>query len=158
MGKLSGSQHGDAANALFAFYGEKADELEEAGQYFMAAVALAFGIEAALLAYLLVEFGEESGGELQIPDDINLSNLISAANDIDVLSVPIDTLSHTHDDGNKPKFLAKDVIDRIRKFRNLIHPAVALRQGYDPCAFTKENLSEYWEIYASVTHSLLYNI
>jgi hypothetical protein len=72
MGKLTGTEHGDAANALFAFYADKAHELEEAGQYFMAAIALAFGIETAILTYLLVEFGEENGGELQIPDDCQL--------------------------------------------------------------------------------------
>jgi hypothetical protein len=57
MGKLTGTQHGDAANALLAFYVDKADELEQAGQYFMAAIALAFGIETAVLTYLLMEFG-----------------------------------------------------------------------------------------------------
>jgi len=65
MGKLTGIQHGDAANALFAFYQDKAQELEEAGQHFMAAVALAFAVETAILTYLLVEFGEENRGELQ---------------------------------------------------------------------------------------------
>jgi hypothetical protein len=158
MGKLTGTQHGDAANALFAFYADKAHELEEAGQCFMAAIALAFGIETAILTYLLVEFGEENGGELQIPDDVNFFDLVDAANEIDVLSAPIDTLAHVSDDGQKPKHVAKDVVDRIRKFRNLIHPAAALRQGYDPRAFTKEDLAEFKEMYGSVTHSLLYYI
>lgn len=75
MGKLTGTQHGDAANSLLAFYRDKARELEAAGQYFMAAIALAFGIETAILTYLLVEFGEENGGELQIPDDVNFFDL-----------------------------------------------------------------------------------
>ncbi len=158
MRKLTGTRHGDAANALFAFYGDKAHELEEAGQCFMAAVALAFGIEAAILAYLLVEFGEENGGELQIPDNINFCDLIEAANEIDVLGAPIDTPSHVRDDGQKPKHIAKEVVDQIRKFRNLIHPAVALRQNYDPRAFTKEDLVEFKEMYESVTHSLFYYI
>jgi hypothetical protein len=157
---FTGTQHGDRANALFAFYADKAHELEEAGQCFMAAIALAFGIETAILTYLLVEFGEENGGELQIPDDDNFFDLVDAANEIDVLSAPIDidTLAHVSDDGQKPKHIAKDVVDRIRKFRNLIHPAAALRQGYDPRAFTKEDLAEFKEIYESVTHSLLYYI
>ena len=51
-----------------AFYQDKAHELEESGQYFMAAIALGFAIETAVLAYLLVEFGEENGGELEIPE------------------------------------------------------------------------------------------
>jgi len=158
MDKLTGTQHGDAANALFVFYADKAQELEEVGQCFMAAIALAFGIETAILAYLLVEFGEENGGELQIPDDVNFFDLINAANEIDVLRAPIDTPSHVRDDGQKPKHVAKDVLDRIRKFRNLIHPAAALRQGYDPRAFTKEDLAGFKDMYESVTHSLLYYI
>lgn len=158
MGNLTGTRHGDAANVLFDFYGDKARELEEAGQYFMAAIALAFGVETAILTYLLVEFGEDNGGELQIPDNVNFSDLIEAAKEIDVLSAPIDTPSHVRDDGQNPKHIAQDVVDRIRKFRNLIHPAVALRQGYDPRAFMKEDLEEFKEMYESVTHSLLYYI
>ena len=158
MGKLTGTQHGDAANALFAFYQGKAHELEEASQYFMAAIALAFGIETAILTYLLVEFGEENGGELQIPNDVNFFDLIGAANEIDVLSAPIDTSSQIRDDGHKPKHVARDVVDRIRRFRNVIHPAAALRQGYDPRAFTKDDLAEFKDMYESVTHSLLYYI
>ena len=50
MGKLTGTRHGDAANDLMAFYQDKAHELEEAGQYFMAAIALGFAIETAVLA------------------------------------------------------------------------------------------------------------
>lgn len=158
MGKLTGTEHGDVANALFAFYADKAHELAEVGQDFMAAIALAFGIETAILTYLLVEFAEENGGELQIPDDVNFFALIDAANEIDVLTAPIDTPSHVTDDGKKPKHIARDVVDRIRKFRNLIHPAAALRQGYDPRTFTKEQFVEFKEMYESVTHSLLYYI
>jgi hypothetical protein len=43
MGKLTGTIHGGAANELFSFYADKAQELEEAGQFFMAAISLAFG-------------------------------------------------------------------------------------------------------------------
>ena len=32
MGKLTGTRHGDAANELLAFYGDKVHELEESGQ------------------------------------------------------------------------------------------------------------------------------
>lgn len=58
MGKLTGTRHGDAANKLLAFYGDKAHELEETGNYCMAAVALAFALETAVLTYLLAEFVE----------------------------------------------------------------------------------------------------
>src|SRR5271169_4255812 len=85
MGILTGTRHGDAANELMSFYQDKVHELEQSGQYFMAAIALAFALETAVLTYLLVEFGEENGGELEIPDSVNMSELIEAANEIDVL-------------------------------------------------------------------------
>jgi hypothetical protein len=85
MGKLTGTRHGDAANELLAFYGDKA----QSGQYFMAAIALALALETAVLTHLLVEFGEENGGELEIPDSVNMSELIAAANEIDILNAPI---------------------------------------------------------------------
>lgn len=158
MGKLTGTRHGDAANELLAFYSEKMTELEGSGQYFMAAVALALALETAVLTYLLVEFGEENGGELQIPDSVNVAELIEAANEIDVLNAPINVPSHVGpDDGTvPPKHVAKDVVDKIRKFRNLIHPARALKESYDPRTFTREQLKEFKDMYESVMHSLLY--
>jgi len=157
---LTGTVHGDAANELLAFYREKAAELEEAEQYFMAAIALAFALETAVLTYLLVEFGEENGGELQIPATVNMAQLIATANELDVLSAPIDIPSHTGNEGDEepPKYVAKDVIDKLRMFRNLIHPARALREAFDPRTFTKRQLGELIEIYDSVMHSLLYNL
>jgi len=156
MGKLTGTRHGDAANNLLAFYNEKVEELERAGQYFMAAIALGFALETAILTYLLVEFGEDNGGELEIPDSVNMSELIEAANEIDVLNAPIDIPSHARDDDAPPKHVAKDVVDKIRQFRNLIHPARALKIGTDPRTFTREQLEAFKEMYSSVTHSLLY--
>lgn len=157
MGKLTGTRHGDAANDLFGFYGDKVIELEQAGQYFMAAIALAFALETAILTYLLVEFGEDDGtGELEIPDTVNMSELIEAANEIDVLNAPINIPSHATDDKAPPKHVAKDVVDKIRKFRNLIHPARALKESYDPRAFTKEQLQEFKDMYDSIMHSLLF--
>ena len=156
--KLTGTRHGDAANDLFAFYQDKAQELRDSKQYFMAAVALAFAVETAILAYLLVEFGEENGGELKIPDSVNMSELIEAANDVGVLSAPINISSHIRHDKSRPKHIAKDVVDKIRKFRNLIHPANALRRSYDPRAFKRKQLAEFEEMYESVLHSLMYYI
>ena len=132
MGKLTGTQHGDAANELLGFYTDKACELEDSGQYSMAAIALALALETAVLTYLLVEFGEDNGGELQIPPSVNMSELIEAANEIDVLSAPIDIPSHIREDDRPPKYVAKDVVDKIRLFRNLIHPARALKESYKP--------------------------
>ena len=51
-------------------------------------------------------------------------------------------LGFANDDDEPPKHVAKDVVDKIRKFRNLIHPARALKEGYDPRTFTDgKNLS-----------------
>jgi hypothetical protein len=158
MGKLTGTRHGDAANELLGFYMDKVHELEGSGQYFMAAIALGFALETAVLTYLLVEFGEENGGELEIPDNVDMSELIAAANEIDVLNAPINVPSHVSDDedATPPKYVAKDVIDKIRRFRNLIHPARALKESYDPLTFTREQLKEFKDIYESMVHSLLY--
>lgn len=156
MGKLTGTQHGDAANDLLVFYADKVTQLEESGQYFMAAIALAFAVETAVLTYLLVEFGEDNGGELLIPDSVNMSELIEAANEIDVLNAPINVPSHVREDEHPPKHVAKDVVDKIKRFRNLIHPARALKERYDPRTFTREQLEEFKQMYESVMHSLLY--
>ena len=158
MGKLTGTRHGDAAGELLSFYQDKADELEESGQYFMAAIALAFAVEAAVLSYLLVEFGEDNGGELEIPDSVNMSELVAAANQIDVLNAPINVPSHVREDDVPPKHIAKDAVDKIRQFRNLIHPARALKESYDPRTFTHEQLKEFKDMYDSVMHSLVYYI
>jgi hypothetical protein len=156
MGKLTGTQHGDAANELLRFYTDKFTELEESGQYFMAAIALALALETAVLTYLLVEFGEENGGELRIPDSVNMSQLIEAANEIDILSAPINVPSHARNDERPPKHVAREVVDKIKRFRNLIHPARALKESYDPRTFTREQLEEFEEMYDSVMHGLVY--
>ena len=75
-----------------------------------------------------------------------------------MLNAPINIPSHLHEDNEPPKYVAKDVVDKIRKFRNLIHPAVALREGYDPNTFTKDQLAEFKDTYELVTHSLLYHL
>jgi hypothetical protein len=156
MGKLTGTQHGDAANELLRFYTDKFTELEESGQYFMAAIALALALETAVLTYLLVEFGEENGGELRIPDSVNMSELIEAANEIDILSAPINVPSHARNDERPPKHVARELVDKIKRFRNLIHPARALKESYDARTFTREQLEEFKEMYDSVMHSLVY--
>jgi hypothetical protein len=87
-----------------------------------------------------------------------MSRLIEAVNEIDVLNAPITGPSHAAEDNRPPKHVAKDVIDKIRKFRNLIHPACALKESYDPRTFTQDQLNEFNEMYDSVIHSLLYYI
>jgi hypothetical protein len=156
MGKLTGSRHGDAANELLLFYVDKVHELDDSGQYFMAAVALAFAMETAVLTYLLVEFGEDNGGELKIPDSSGMAELIRLANQFDVLNAPINMPSHVRGDGVPPRHVAKEVVEKVKKFRKLIHPARALKESYDPRTFTHEQLTEFKEMYDSVMHSLMY--
>jgi hypothetical protein len=156
MGKLTGTVHGDAANNLHAFYCDQAQELEASGHYFMSAVALALSVESALLVYFLVKFGDDNTDELEIPDSVGFSELVEAANAVGVLSAPIDIPSHVGKGGEQPKHVAQEVIDKIRSFRNLIHPARALRMSYEPCDFTLEQLEEFKEMHRSVAYSLLY--
>ena len=80
----------------------------------MAAVALGLALETAVLTYLLVEFGEENGGELEIPDSVkeHATSLIEAANEIDVLNAPINVPSHVREDEEPPKHVAKEVVRR----------------------------------------------
>jgi len=158
MGKLTLTKHGGAVNALLSFYKNEVDELEEAGQYFMAAVALAFALETVILSYLLVELEEDETGQIGIPDSVSMSGLVDAANYIGALDAPIDVPSHSRNDGSLPKPIAKDAVEQINKIRRLIHPARALNEGFDPASFTQEQLREYREMYESVTHSLLYYI
>jgi hypothetical protein len=75
-----------------------------------------------------------------------------------VLNAPIDIPSHAHDDSEdaRPKYITSEAADKIRRFRNLIHPARALIEDYDPRTFTREELDELKEMYGSITHSLLY--
>jgi hypothetical protein len=122
----------------------------------MVAVALALAVEAAVLTYLLVEFGEDNGGELEIPDSVSMAELIEAANEVDVLNAPINTPSHVREYEKPPKHVAKEVVDKIRKFRNLIHPARVLKESYEPRTFTRQQLEELKEMYESVMHSLMY--
>jgi hypothetical protein len=62
------------------------------------------------------------------------------------------------EDDEPPKHIAKDVVDKVRQFRNLIHPGRALRKGYNPRTFTQEQFAELKEMYSSILHSLMYNL
>jgi len=158
MGKLTGTEHGDRATALVAFYERESGKLEESGSYFMAAIALGFALEAAVLAYLLVEWGEDEGTELKVPESVALADLIEAAKELDLLSAPVLVPPELIGDVEPPKHIAKDVVDAIRQVRNLIHPARALKDSFDPRSFTFEQLREFKDKYWSVIYSLLYNL
>jgi len=160
MAKLTRGEHADAASALMGFYQHQAETLEESGHFFMAGVAFALALESSVLAYMLVKLEDEKGEEVPIPASVGMADLLEAANKFDVLSAPIDYPSNVAPDDNKtlPKHVAKDVVDKLWRFRNLIHPARALRQSFDPQTFTREQLQELKEIYESVGHSLIHNL
>jgi hypothetical protein len=103
MGILKTSKYSDAASDLFSFYEGSARQLEEVGQYFMAAVALSFGIEGMILAYLLAEFDDD---EIEVTDRVGFTHLIEFCSELGVLSAPIDIPSHAREDGRPPKYVA----------------------------------------------------
>lgn len=71
-------------------------------------------------------------------------------------SVPPSMFRPMFETGERPKYIAKDAADKIRHFRNLIHPARALKEGYDPKTFTHDQLKEFWDMSESIVHSLMY--
>ena len=110
----------------------------------------------------MVEFGDDNGGELKIPATVAMGELMDAAKELDVLNAPVDIPSLLGDSDEThnapPKYVAQDVIDDIRRFRNLIHPARALKDAYDPSAFTRNELQELKDRYEAAVHSLLFNL
>ena len=158
MGDLTGTQHGDAANGLLAFYEDESKKLEAVGSYFMAAIALGLALEAAVLTYLLFEWGEDNGGELKVPDSVAFRDLIEAAKELDLLSAPAEVPPGLAGDVEAPKHLAQDVVDEVRELRNRIHPARALRDSSNPALFSAGDLQDFKAKYWSVVYSLLYNL
>ena len=155
MGTLTGSAHGDAANDLVVFYQDEAKQLESSAQYFMAAVALALAMETVVLAFFLIA-QREDGSEVEVPASVGMAEMIAAAIELDILSAPIGTAPV---EGVAPsRHVAKEVIDGIRRFRNLIHPARALKEGFSPRTFTHEQYIELKDIYKSVCNSLVHNL
>lgn len=152
MGHLTGTSHGDAASRrLMAFYQEQADKLEAAGSYFMAAVALGAALETALLAYMLVEWGEDNGGEFKIPDNVGLDDLIRAAKRFDLLNAV-----KFHEAEEVPARSVEGVIQEIQWMRNNIHPAKALIKSFDPATFNAGQYRKLRGIYIAVTENLLH--
>lgn len=151
MAHLTGTKHGDAVNALLTFYQTEAEKLEASGSYFMAAVALGAALETALLAYMLVEWGEDNGGELEIPDDVRLVNLIEAAKEFELLNaVKFQELEKTSPHS------VEDVIHEIQGMRNNLHPAKALRKSFDPKTFDAGQYRKLRSIYGAVLDNLLH--
>ncbi len=153
MGILTGSKHGDQANSLLAFYQDQANKLEDAGLYFMAAIALGAALETALLTYMLVEWGEDNGGELKIPGDVSLNALIDAAHKFELLTAikfKESELSVSHP--------VETVIREIQSMRNNLHPARVLRNSFDPASFDNARYQRLKNIYLTIIDNLLHNL
>lgn len=161
MAKLTGIKHADAAQRLLDFYVDKSFELEKSRQYFMAAIALAFALETAILTYFLVElYDEKEDDDIKIPDSVGMADLVQLAEDLDVLNAPINIPLHTRGDRGRrrPRHIAREAVRNINRFRRLIHPAHSLKRSYDPRTFRKAHLKEFRDMYESVIHSLLYHL
>lgn len=139
MGKLTGTKHADDATALVVFYRNQARRLQKSKSYFMAAVALGAALEAALLAVMLVEWDEDNGGELEIPDDVRLHDLIEAAKQFDLLSA-----AEFKETKKKPPCSVETVIHEIQATRNNLHAARALRKSFNPASLKARESTEGW--------------
>jgi len=153
MGILTGTKYADRVNALLVFYQTQAQKLEASRSYFMAAVALGAALETALLGYMLVEWSEDNRGELEIPDDVRLNDLIRAAKEFDLLNA----VKFRHAANSSPCSV-EDVIHEIQSMRNNLHPARALRKSFDPIRFGAKDYTRLSKIYGNVIDNLLQNL
>jgi hypothetical protein len=153
MALLTGTKHGDTANELMQFYQDEAKKLEAAGSYFMAAVALGAALETALLTFMLVEWDEDNGGELEIPDKVCLDELISAAKSFDLLNAV-----KFEDSRSQGARSVESVIREIQRMRNNLHAGKALRTGFNPASFGVTQYQRLRDIYGAVMDNLLYHI
>ena len=149
MGKLTGTKHGDAVNALLKFYQNDADKLEVSGSYFMAAVALGSALETALLGYMLVQW-DENNRELEIPGRIMLGDLIDAAKSFGLLNA----IKFQQSEENACS--VEEVIHEIQEMRNNLHPGKALRNSFDPASFDANHYRKLRKIYGTVLDNLLH--
>jgi hypothetical protein len=153
MAVLTGTKHGDAANELMVFYQEEAKKLAGSGSYFMAAVALGAALETALLTFMLVEWGEENGGELKIPATVSLDDLIDAASEGN-----FDLLNAVKFKGPEGDCSVQSVVRKIQTTRNNLHAGRCLRKRFNPASFDVAEYEKMKAIYGAVTDNLLYHI
>jgi hypothetical protein len=117
----------------------------------MAAVVLGSALETALLGYILVEWGEDNGGELNIPDDVSLNDLIAAADHFELLNAV--KFRESEISGEHP---VEKVRREIQWMRNNLHPAKALRKSFHPGSFDQTQYERLRKIYRAVIDNLLY--
>lgn len=145
MALLTGTKHGDAANELMVFYQEEAKKLASSGSYFMVGVALGAALETALLTFILVEWGEDNGGELEIPADVTLDNLIDAASDGN-----FDLFNAAKFKGPDGDCSVQTVVREIQVTRNNLHAGRCLRKQFNPASFGVAEYERLKAIYGAV--------
>jgi hypothetical protein len=100
---------------------------------------------------MLVEWGEENGGELEVPHKVAMDELIDAAKQFDLLNAV-----KFQESGHSVPCSVEHVIREIQEMRNNIHPAKALRKSFDPSSFDADNYRRLYLIYRTVLDNLLH--
>ena len=143
MANFTATKHGDLANRIALYWQKQTEREVKAESWFMAALALGSALEAMLYAYFIIWSGGEGNDPAkddEIPDDLVLHGLIEAARHVDLLT-PVKF---------KDKYgehAVENVIAEIRRMRNNIHAGVALRNGFDPAKFGKEEFERLRKIF-----------
>lgn len=144
MAKFTSTKHADQVNDLVVYWRDQNKREVEAGEWFMAALTLGSALEAMFYAYFIVWSGDDDPSkDGQIPSNLVLDSLIDAAKQFDLLT-PVKF---------KDKFgehAVQDVVHEIRKMRNNIHAGVALRHGFNPAKFAKEEYMRLQDIFDAV--------
>jgi len=135
--------------ALFTFYRDEAERCRQSGAYLASCVLLASALEAALLAMAecfageVAEFTRKSKAkELQRPrKEWGLSQLLLVARNLEWL--PSSHKEITTLDPHDAK--VGDYVEVVRVIRNLIHPAIYLRE-YPGEAITEKHLDISYKV------------
>jgi len=146
MAKFICTQHADLANKIALYWQKQTQREIKAEQWFMAALALGSALEAMLYAYFIIWSGDEGNNPTkddEIPDNLVLHDLITAAKQADLLT-------SVKFKGKFGEHAIETVIDEIRHMRNNLHAGVALKKGFDPEKFTKQNFERLYDTFLAV--------
>lgn len=146
MGKFTCTQHGDQANALVTYWRQRHEHEAEQEQWFMAALALGFALEAILYGYFIIWSGDDKGDaakDERIPVRWDLNELLGQAKQFDLLSAA----KFKDEFGDHA---VQDVVHEIRDIRNNVHAGVALRNNFDPATFKKQDYLRLARIFDAV--------
>lgn len=133
MAKFTHTKHGDLANKIALYWQKQTQREIKAEEWFMAALALGSALEATLYAYFIIWTGDEDPAKDQrIPGDLALFDLIGAAKHADLMT----GVKFKDEFG---EHAVEGVITEIQHMRNNVHAGVALKNGFDPAKFPKQD-------------------